>query len=182
MTEAITGIRADRLEAELIWIREHPEGWLQGCWLDPIATDGGGCGSRGCLAGNGALHNGLTRTVETEFPFCGETIRSVEYRPLERFGVLAAEAEAAFADGGYVGEPWFFAGKEAFGLTNEQAEALFDGNNSLWRLWHLACLYTGGAIAVPEDLVPDRDCPGCGRLLQDGEDCGCCCDEDGEDG
>jgi len=39
-------------------------------------------------------------------------------------------------------------------LSGEQADELFDADNALYDLWHLARNYSGGAIEVPESVEP----------------------------
>lgn len=83
------------------------------------------CGTVGCLAGNGLLHAGQV------IAFTNLETRNVEFAPLF---------------------DWWDDGAKLFGITENQADGLFRGGNTLRDLWEIACAITGGAIEVPPDV------------------------------
>lgn len=112
------------LRKELQYITDHPEAWVQETWLDPDPNSG--CGSVGCLAGNAAVHAGraiLKRDEDGEW-----------YEPDHPSGCFLE------------------LGAELFGINEDEAEWLFEGDNSLQELWEIASDITNGEIEVPVEL------------------------------
>lgn len=136
-----TPAQVDRLRRELEFLTTYPERHDQGTWYRlprPAAVDAEPgadwtCGTAGCLAGWTALH--------------------ADHEPyLDAGGVVTDEYVVAPGDGPVedrlVGVHEL--ARDLLGLTYEQGDALFSGDNNLRDLWEYARVFTNDAIVVPD--------------------------------
>lgn len=86
------------------------------------------CGTLGCLAGNTVLHAGLELRLEPEGT----------YMPMDGYTIKHHATNL-------------------LGLTVCQANALFDGSNSLLDLWSIANRITDGEIEVPQSVISQHN-------------------------
>lgn len=122
-------IDVPRLRKELEYVTTHREQWLQGEWIHRTA-----CGTVGCLAGNVALNAG--------------------YVPVYERGRYATAARVRLPHGHGV-RPVANVAAEVLGLSVGQATELFAATNTLYRLWELASMFTGGEIEIPADVLDE---------------------------
>lgn len=157
-------LNVELLLNELTAITEQPETHDQGLWFNhlvPLEEDQGygyaeddtkpgkvrpsACGSFGCLAGNTAVNAG----AELDW-----YLENVTRKDGKKFAVWAAETilgeDQTYTDcwGDKVTVKKTIAKKaqELLGLTDHQADKLFDGDNDLDRLWRLASQISAGEI------------------------------------
>lgn len=119
-------INVPLLRKTLEHITAHPEEWNQDVWAKRTE-----CGTACCLAGTALAIQGYEFDWDNNGPLMsllGESFWLTDGRGID---------EAAI---------------EELGLTNDEADRLFDGDNSLHTLWSLAEDFTDGEIAIPETL------------------------------
>lgn len=115
------------LRKTLEHILSDPEHWNQACWLEKRSR----CGTIGCLAGWAAQ---LSPRAETH--------KNMTWLWSVDGGEALALPRAA---------------ETVLGLTEEQSDRLFDGDNSMRDLWMWASEYTRGEIELPpEGSLPDE--------------------------
>ena len=127
-----------RLQSELEFITRNKAHHQQSEWFREFPDNA--CQTSGCLAGWTAIHHAKDELViqEAQVPFKGEYVKVLYYDPID-------------------GRDWIDLGADLLGLTWDQAETLFEGNNSLWDLWNLASIITRGEITIPEEVEAMRN-------------------------
>ena len=137
-------INVDLLRMTLQRIVEKPWTWEQDQWAikyDECQAERRAarynvpvkeCGSAYCLAGQVAALMGRLKIVNDDH---------------NRYGALYA-----MDDGSDIG----MYAQDQLGLSAEQADDLFDADNTLYDLWHFARTYTGGEIEIPESVEPNE--------------------------
>lgn len=149
-------VYVNKLQRVLDYITlQNPEGWEQGVWakriephmvarLSPqqramLTMDPNICGSTACLAGTAValefgrdnLHWLPTGTIATTD---ASVLSEGDLIPSDFQGMTISEAAGIVLD-----------------LNYNQRELLFEGDNSLWKLWDIAAEITDGAIVRPGD-------------------------------
>jgi len=178
-------LNVSRLLEELRFVTIHPDKHNQELWAKAVTEaqipEGdawyeitpprpSACGSFGCLAGNTAVHE---PGVELDW-YEAETYRSDGGRSIfvwQADYILNECVTVPDWDGnGKHKEPKSISEKarELLGLTPFQAHRLFDGDNTLDRLWELAEQFSGGEIiANPVNRWSQKSY---GKALKDAEE------------
>lgn len=142
-------IDVPQLRKELEYITAHRGQWKQNAWLET-----GACGTVGCLAGNTALNAGY-------LPVRGHTSFVSRERVLPNehglFGLIENDDGTTTTGDGVLVESVRDVAARVLSLTYTQSAALFNGRNSLYDLWRLASLFTGGEIEVPPEVVREHE-------------------------
>lgn len=130
-----------------------PDRWTQDVWLDrpyPVENQAptdtvNNCNTAGCFAGwavvlSGAKSDHRGVFVESLPAELQTTVRAAvsqrPFRDLRELGLYEVSDVAA----------------AALGLTEDQPRVLFDSDNTLDDLYHFLNYWTGGEIAVPDEL------------------------------
>lgn len=147
-TEATPTVNVPLLRKTLEWAygewqkvrRDEISEWNQGNWMVSTAglydysekvyeafRQGAACGTACCIAGKVALDDGW-------HPAMTRGLGGFAYRDGERADV-------------------FDIGRDLLGLTNEQANWLFAGGNTIYNLYSIANQITDGEIQPPPELI-----------------------------
>lgn len=131
-------INVPELRKQLEYITAHRTEWLQSNWIYRTA-----CGTVGCLAGNTVINAGYVPV------FYGGDNCTTSQVSTHRIRTARDAYDANDA-----GELWSVRelASELLGLSDEEAEELFNANNSLHDVWSIAARFTGGEIEVPPDV------------------------------
>lgn len=125
-----TTVNVELLRRVLEHITAHPETWNQGVW----AAGAKGCGTAYCAAGHAVVMTGHKIDWASAYDGVAEFVIDEGITNPAWHPTISEVAEAEL------------------GLTYEQAEELFEGDNTLAELWDLAEQFTDGAITPPADL------------------------------
>lgn len=149
MLEPTHNIDVPLLRKELEHITAHPERWNQSTWGKQTE-----CGTVACLAGNAVIHNYPVESL------IWQTRKFVKYDGTRMETLTALDGVTINCLPYSVHE----VARDLFGLTEDQAGAMFSATNTLSDLWEYANQITNGEIEVPEEVKvmaaqhnPDRD-------------------------
>lgn len=141
-----------QLRKELEYITANRLHWNQGSWLKRTS-----CGTVGCLAGNTVLNAGYL-PLATSDGFLNYVSRErVPCNEDGYFVVVAGRDNSLLANGVPV-ERVSDCAQRLLGLSDVEANLLFSGDNSLYRLWAIASRITHGEIEIPPEVADDRFC------------------------
>jgi hypothetical protein len=132
-------INTERLLEELRFITLHPEKHNQSLWAEAVTPKGkrpSACGSFGCLAGNAVIHEGHDLLWKKEDETWDD--KAQKWRQ-----TWIADNVAGVVEGIQEPDPEIeVVARNIFGLTFEQGEILFDGDNTRDRIWECARFIT----------------------------------------
>lgn len=157
-------LNVERLVEELRFVTMNPEKHDQGLWArveteaeipagieifevaDVEVPRPSACGSFGCLAGNTAIHEPGVELDWYQNEYRRENGKKVQVWQADDIlneYVTRGDEDDTWTDQ----KPISVKAAEILDLTPWQAERLFDGDNTLDRLWELADEFTGGEIS-----------------------------------
>lgn len=179
MTETVRtarGVNVTLLGEVLNFITNHPDIHNQDVWLEHASTDPDvtvepvvrspesitpedylsiSCGTAGCLAGWTAIASGYTPAwPKNPINWCqpGDLIQTENVKPLP-----GATPIPGVSDGVAYGYGGSYDVRDVavalLGITDDEADVMFTGTNTIRDLWEFAALVTDGALTVPIELA-----------------------------
>jgi hypothetical protein len=123
-----------RLLEELQFVTRNRAHHKQSIWFEQRGENA--CGSTGCLAGWTAMHHAKDQLVPVVIPGYGSVPNYISYE--------------------VSGGDWTSLGADLLDLEFSVADELFNADNTIWDLWHIANVITRGQIEIPEEVQAEK--------------------------